>query len=689
MTRLSRSVKSLVVAGTLAATSIAVVATAPTASATGATVTTVSSNVNPSTVGQAVTFRVFVQSATIPGPTISIVPIFDGLDPIPIGTTTVTLDFGGICGCLPTDHASGTFTTSGLSKGTHQISATFLGDPSGSLPSAGTMTQTVNARATTTTVTSAPNPSVFGQGVTLSAQVGTNPASSHIPGGTVQFKVDGSNVNTAVPVDGSGAASTSVTGLNVGGHTVTADYTSTDAETLDSSGTLPGGQTVIKASTTTLVTTSGSPSVYGQSVTLTATPSVVAPGGGTPTGTVTFTAGVVTLGPVSLVGGQATVSTSSLSVGPHTFTATYSGDGNLFGSSGTVDQQVDKAPTVTTVTSSVSPAVYGQPVSFSALVCPAPPSANPVLAPTGSVVFHLDGSAAAFDTVTLGASSTPGCSTATSVTTNTLSVGFHSVTATYSSDGNYTASTSAAFSQEITKAPTVTTLTAVPASTTVDHAVVLTATVSPALFAGPLPPTGTVSFYVDGSLVPNTTVPLVGTTATYTTTFGGGTHSVVAAYNGDGNYLSSVSAPPTTVSVFCTTTITGTHSSLNVTSGTTCVSNARITGGISVAKGAVLDIENSTVLGSISANTPDRLRVCGSWTGSVSVSASTGFVLIGDPGVGNCAANTVSGTIVAANNKAGLVIVGNTVSGNVTAVGNSGAGPLPGQTGPIVSGNHH
>lgn len=73
----------------------------------------------------------------------------------------------------------------------------------------------------------------------------------------------------------------------------------------------------------------------------------------------------------------------------------------------------------------------------------------------------------------------------------------------------------------------------------------------------------------------------------------------------------------------------------------------------------------------------------------MNVYGSTGFVLIRDPGVGNCAANTVNGSITATSNHAGLVIVGNTVSATVTATGNSGAGPLPGQTGPIVAGNHH
>src|SRR5262249_16486499 len=44
-------------------------------------------------------------------------------------------------------------------------------------------------------------------------------------------------------------------------------------------------QTVSKASTTAAVLSSANPSVVGQSVTFTTTISVVAPGGGTPTGT--------------------------------------------------------------------------------------------------------------------------------------------------------------------------------------------------------------------------------------------------------------------------------------------------------------------------------------------------------------------------------------------------------------------
>src|SRR5439155_1166136 len=83
------------------------------------------------------------------------------------------------------------------------------------------------------------------------------------------------------------------------------------------------------AGTTTAVASSQNPSVFGQSVTFTATVSPVAPGAGTRTGTVTFYDGVTSLGTGSVgISGNATFSTAALSVGSHSITATYGGDGN-------------------------------------------------------------------------------------------------------------------------------------------------------------------------------------------------------------------------------------------------------------------------------------------------------------------------------------------------------------------------
>ena len=326
---------------------------------------------------------------------------------------------------------------------------------------------------------------------------------------------------------------------------------------------------------------------------------------------------------------------------------------------------VAKGMTSTALTSSVNPSVFAQSVTFTATV-------SGSSTPTGTVTFT--------DGVTVLGSPTLSGGVA-SLTTSTLAVGTHTITATYNGDGNFLTS-SDSLQQVVNKQPTTTTVSCVPNPAHVNQLVTCTATVSQTI-VNPTPVTGTVTFFSDG--VPIATVPVSGGQAVLPTTFGGGSHSVVAVYNGDGNYLGSTSST-FTETIICDVTITGTHSSLVVTSGTTCVLNAHITGGISVAKGAVLDVENSVVSGSISAYAPSAFRECGSSTGTVAVSKATGFVLIGDP-THNCAANLINGSINASYNTGGLVIVGNTVVSTVTTVGNSGTSPL-GQ--PVtVSGNHH
>ena len=81
--------------------------------------------------------------------------------------------------------------------------------------------------------------------------------------------------------------------------------------------------------TTTALASSANPSASGQAVTFTAT--VPASGTGTPTGTVTFKAGATALGPVTTLDalGQATFTTSALTVGSHSITAVYGGDANF------------------------------------------------------------------------------------------------------------------------------------------------------------------------------------------------------------------------------------------------------------------------------------------------------------------------------------------------------------------------
>ncbi len=84
--------------------------------------------------------------------------------------------------------------------------------------------------------------------------------------------------------------------------------------------------TVSGTRTLIVVTSSSSHSLFGQTLTLTASVTTDPPGTGTLTGTVTFTIDGVAQPPVELVGGVATLTVANLSVGTHTVHASYSGD---------------------------------------------------------------------------------------------------------------------------------------------------------------------------------------------------------------------------------------------------------------------------------------------------------------------------------------------------------------------------
>jgi len=100
-------------------------------------------------------------------------------------------------------------------------------------------------------------------------------------------------------------------------------------------------QQVDKASTTNALMSSANPSTVGQTVMFTATLSVTSPGGGTPTGTVTFKDGSTDLClSAGVVNGSAACGTSGLSAGTHSITAIYSGENRFNGSTSPAVSQV-------------------------------------------------------------------------------------------------------------------------------------------------------------------------------------------------------------------------------------------------------------------------------------------------------------------------------------------------------------
>jgi hypothetical protein len=196
-----------------------------------------------------------------------------------------------------------------------------------------------------------------------------------------------------------------------------------------------------QAPTTTTLVSSVNPSTPGQSVQFTAT--VTSTTAGTPTGTATFFDGATSLGPAVNLNAQsqAVFATSSLAAGPHSITAQYSGDTNFAASvSNTVTQTVNaptKAATSTSLISSLNPSTSGQSVQFTATV-----TSMAAGTPTGTATF-FDGATALSPAVNLGAQSSA------TLTTSSLSTGAHSITAQYSGDANFNASTSPIVTQQV------------------------------------------------------------------------------------------------------------------------------------------------------------------------------------------------------------------------------------------------
>jgi uncharacterized repeat protein (TIGR03803 family) len=105
-------------------------------------------------------------------------------------------------------------------------------------------------------------------------------------------------------------------------------------------GTVWSYSTVMEKTTTTLAS-SPNPSTVGQDVTFTAT--ITAANGQTPNdGTVTFKYGTTVLATANVSSGVAQFDTTTLPVGKHTITATYSGDSTFQGGTGKDVQVVNK-----------------------------------------------------------------------------------------------------------------------------------------------------------------------------------------------------------------------------------------------------------------------------------------------------------------------------------------------------------
>ena len=484
---------------------------------------------------------------------------------------------------------------------------------------AGPVTVTVPQPGSTTLVLNSPNPSFVGDNVTFTATV-TPVQATGTPTGSVTFSTTG--VTSTVNLDASGAATFSTAALPAGVYTVRADY-SGDAVFLPSSGTAV--QTVNKIATATTVVSSVNPSIFGNSVTFTAT--VTPPSA---TGTVQFT--IDGGAPISapLLGGQASYAISTLAVGAHLVSAVYSGDATYLGSSSaTLTQTVGPVlrQTTTVVTSNRVPAAnLGQSITFTATVRPVTGTGIP----TGTAQFNIDGTNVG-GAVTLNAQGRATYSTAG------LSAGPHNVIAVYSGSTVFAGGGSVPLIQVVNQAATTTVVSSNRNPSVSGQTVTFTARVTPAAAATG----GTVTFTVDGAGIGGpVALDATGRATLVMNTLTVGTHTVSAAYAGTLNYRPSTSANLTqTVNKANSRTVVTTSGS-PAPRGTTVVFTAAVTAvapGAGSATGAVqFRVDGVNVVGGLvqlnnsgqaafatSTLTPGRHTVSAVYAGNGSFNAST------------------------------------------------------------------
>jgi Bacterial Ig-like domain (group 3) len=204
-----------------------------------------------------------------------------------------------------------------LASGTYTINVTYSGDSNYLASSTATAIEFTIGQVTPS-ISWTPSAGSIVYGTSLTGILNATATS----GSTA---VAGTFTYTAMLAGGSATPITSGSVLVAGGYTLTAAFTPVDGTTYTSATkTVP--LNVGQATPTVGLTSTVNPAMATSAVTFTAS---VASSSGTPTGTVSFLDGTTLLGAVTLSGGAAAFTTSSLAAGTHTITAVYAGDANF------------------------------------------------------------------------------------------------------------------------------------------------------------------------------------------------------------------------------------------------------------------------------------------------------------------------------------------------------------------------
>ena len=439
------------------------------------TTTTLSSSVNPGLVGQQITFTATVgANVSGTGNPAGNVEFLDNGDPITV--------CGGVSG-KNLSNAAVSCIVSYPSAGLHQITATYAGSTdfitsTTSAPLDETVNQPSESSPSTSLVASSTSP-VVGQTVTYTATV-TGPSGGATPTGTVYLE-DGTNTFTCTggnqTLSGSVNSATATcqvaySSTSNSPHAITAFYDpGTDPNYSAGGGSNPVTVTVGPAGTsTTVVSTTGSPSFVGQPVTYTATVGVTSPGFGTPTGSVEFLDGGgaisgCTANPLSssLPDTATCTVTSYGAAGTHSITAQYLGSFDFAASvvSASITQQVTARPSTATLSLTKSSVTYGAEAgeTFTATVTGTSGSL-----PTGTVSIK-SGSTTLCSRTNLTEKSASSVTAVCSLTNVEQAAGSYSVTAVYSGDTLNAGATSSPQSLTVSQDSTQTFLQGLPTTT--------------------------------------------------------------------------------------------------------------------------------------------------------------------------------------------------------------------------------
>ncbi|WP_028657011.1 Ig-like domain repeat protein [Nocardioides sp. J54] len=484
---------------------------------------------------------------------------------------TVNFALAGGQTVTATTNASGVAQTTIAVNGpprTANLVVSYAGN-AGSEPASQTVPFTVGAIATTTTVTADPAVVTVGDPVRFHATVA--PTHGANPGGSVQFRVDGSDFGAAVPLTDGEATSAALSTLGLGDHTVVAVYNGTADHAGSTSAAVVFRVREPLKPTSTTSSASPTTAVAGQPVTLGAT---VTTATGTPTGDVVFTVDGNEVARAAVAAdGTASTTVTDLPVGSNAVVATYAGD-DVYGPSSAAPRTVtvSKAAVEVTLSATSSSTVTGEAIGLTATVAVQAPGGG---SPDGTVQLIVDGNptGAPVDLVN-GSASFPSLTS--------LSAGAHTLAVSYSGSARYLTG-SDQLSQQVAKADTTTTLLASPSPSLQDQEVRLTATVA-AVSPGSGSATGTVNFFAGSESIGS--APLVageaGSTATLDVSdLAPGVHQLTARFAGDGNYEASdsdeVSHTVIAATAVVTTSTTVTSSSNPSTYGELITFRAEVT----------------------------------------------------------------------------------------------------------------